>query len=93
MAAPEAAGRNGMSEWTDRLAAALDVTPLDAGQESSILKASREIAHRVERRDTPLSTYLLGVAVGQRAAASPDELQQVLDAALALLPPESTGSD
>jgi hypothetical protein len=82
-----------MSEWTDRLAAALEVTPLDAGAESSILKASREIAHRVERRDTPLSTYLLGVAVGQRAASTPDALKQVLDAALAMLPPEAPESD
>jgi hypothetical protein len=81
-----------MSEWTDRLATALEVTSLDAGQEASILKASREIAHRVERRDTPLSTYLLGVAVGQRGS-DPAALKQVLDAALALLPPEVPESD
>ena len=83
-----------MSEWTDELAEALGVAPLDAREESSILQASREIAHRVERRDTPLSTYLLGVAVGRRDAAStPDALRQVLDAALALLPPEEAESD
>ena len=80
-----------MSEWTDRLAEALGVTPHDEGQEASLLKASREIAHRVERRDTPLSTYLLGVAAGQRVAAGTPgaaAIREVVDAALALLPPE-----
>jgi hypothetical protein len=80
-----------MSEWTDRLAEALGVTPLDEAQQASLLNASREIAHRVERRDTPLSTYLLGVAAGQRVAAGTPgaaAIREVVDAALTLLPPD-----
>ncbi len=80
---------DGMSEWTDRLAEALGVPPIDDEQEATLLRASRDIAHRVERRDTPLSTYLLGVAVGQRVAGGtpePAASREVLEAALALLP-------
>jgi hypothetical protein len=57
-----------MSAWTDRLADTLSVAPLEADDEARILEASREIAHRVERKDTPLSTFLMGVAVGTLAA-------------------------
>jgi Domain of unknown function (DUF6457) len=57
-----------MSEWTDRLAEALTVEPLDPDDEARLLDASREIAHRVERKDTPLSSFLMGVAVGSMTA-------------------------
>jgi len=57
-----------MSEWTDRLAEALTVEPLDPDDETRLLDASREIAHRVERKDTPLSSFLMGVAVGSMTA-------------------------
>ena len=78
-----------MSDWTDRLAETLEVAPLDAAQQESLLHASREIAHRVERKETPLSAYLLGVAVGSRTAAGADPsdaLREAVDALLALLP-------
>lgn len=78
-----------MSEWTDGLAETLEVTRLDAGQQDVLLNVSREIAHRVERKETPLSTYLLGVAVGGRTAAGADPvdaLKEAVDATLALLP-------
>jgi len=81
-----------MSDWTDRLAETLGVPPLDAAQQSSLLNASREVAHRVERKETPLSTYLIGVAAGARIAggmSAPDALKEVMDAVLALLPPEA----
>ncbi len=79
-----------MSDWTDRLAETLEVTPLDADQQASLLEASREIAHRVERKETPLSAYLLGVAVGGRTAAGADPadaLREAVHALRALLPP------
>jgi Domain of unknown function (DUF6457) len=79
-----------MSEWTDRLAETLEVAPLDAGQQDALLHASREIAHRVERKETPLAAFLLGVAVGGRTAAGADPvdaLKEAVGAALALLPP------
>ncbi len=78
-----------MSEWTYRLAETLGVTRIDPAQESSLLRASREIAHRVERKDTPLTTYLIGVAVGTATAAGTDAgdaLNAALDAVLAALP-------
>lgn len=81
-----------MSEWTDRLARTLGVAPIDASLEGPLLDASREIAHRVERKDTPLSTYLLGVAAGARIADGSDPadaLREVVDALLASLPPPS----
>jgi len=81
-----------MSDWMDRLAETLEVAPLDADQQASLLRASREIAHRVERRETPLSTYLLGMAVGSRVAAGADPadaLSEVVSALLALLPADS----
>lgn len=79
-----------MSDWTDRLAETLEVARLDAGQQGTLLQASREIAHRVERREAPLSTFLLGLAVGGRTAAGADPadaLKEAVDATLALLPP------
>lgn len=79
-----------MSAWTDELALALGVAALDGSQEASLLRASREVAHRTERKDTPLSAYLAGVAAGARIAggADPAEAFAVVLAALhAALPP------
>ena len=81
-----------MSDWTDRLAETLGVATLDAEQQTSLLNASREIAHRVERKETPLSAYVLGVAAGTRIAAGADAataLRDVVDVLLAALPPEA----
>lgn len=79
-----------MSTWTDRLAATLGVDAIPAQREGALLKASREIAHRTERKDTPLSTYLLGVAVGVRQAAGEEPgaaLEAAIRAAMGALPP------
>lgn len=35
---------------------------------SPLLETAREVAHNVERKATPLTTYLIGVAVGQSNA-------------------------
>lgn len=74
-----------MSEWTDQLARTLGVAPIDAVLEGPLLKASREVAHRVERKDTPLSTYLLGVAAGGRIAAGSDPADALRDVVATLL--------
>ncbi len=78
-----------MSEWTDMLAARLSVTSLDEGEEQALLDAAREIAHRRERKDTPLSAYLVGVASGVKIAAgtAPSEAFTEAMAALATLLP------
>jgi hypothetical protein len=57
-----------VESWIDRLAAALGEDPPSAGETSDILTMARDVAHRVERKITPVSTYLLGIAVGRRLA-------------------------
>lgn len=79
-----------MSTWTDDLARTLGVAPIDGALVGPLLTASREVAHRVERRDTPLSTYLLGVAAGARIAGGAEPavaLREVVDILLEHLPP------
>jgi hypothetical protein len=61
-----------MESWIDQLAAALGQDPVDAAETSEILAVARDVAHRVERRLTPVSTYLLGVAVGRALAPGVD---------------------
>src|SRR5688572_11992570 len=53
--------------WLDVVARGLgiDVSP-DPGP---LLDAARDVAHNVERKATPLTTFLIGVAVGQRGAS------------------------
>lgn len=53
-----------MSGWTDRLAGELSVPAIEPDVEARLLDASREVAHRIERKDTPLSAFLIGMAVG-----------------------------
>jgi hypothetical protein len=57
-----------MEGWIDRLASAFGQEPASAGETSDILSIARDVAHGVERRITPVSTYLLGIAVGRRMA-------------------------
>jgi Domain of unknown function (DUF6457) len=80
-----------MSGWLDDLAGALGVDPLSNQEIGRLLPTAREIAHRLERKDTPLATFLLGMATGQRVEAGtarPDAFQEVVDVALARLPDE-----
>src|SRR5712691_11276216 len=84
--------RSSMSDWTDRLADTLGVARIEHGQEGPLLRASRDIAHRVERKDTPLTTYLIGLAVGSaigRGTAVGVALDDALATVLGALPPES----
>jgi uncharacterized protein DUF6457 len=57
-----------METWIDRLAEALGQEPTSAAETAEILTVARDVAHRVERKLTPVSTYLLGLAVGRRLA-------------------------
>mgnify|MGYP003694715563 CR=1 FL=1 len=47
-----------MSDWIDELAEALGVEALTAAETDHILRVARDVAHRVERRDTPLASFL-----------------------------------
>ena len=80
-----------MDAWIDRLAAALGEDPLTEGQTTRLLGSARDVAHRVERRITPLAAFLLGSATGRGLAggASRDAaLASTLEALEGLLPDE-----
>lgn len=63
-----------MESWIDRLATALGEEPLAPTEVDALLDAAREVAHGVERRVTPLTTFLLGVAVGRNRGKEPREV-------------------
>jgi hypothetical protein len=75
--------------WIDELATALGEEPVDAREAGAILKLARDVAHGVERKLAPLSTYLAGIHVGRRMAEGSSReqpLAEVLDASRALIP-------
>jgi hypothetical protein len=55
-----------MDDWLASLAITLGVDPLDEGQVGELLDVARDVAHRVERKATPMATFLLGAAVQRR---------------------------
>ena len=73
-----------MDTWIDELAGALGEEPLTAAETSRLLDAARDVAHRVERKMTPLSAFVIGCAVGRRLANGGDR-GEALDAALGRL--------
>lgn len=70
-----------MQAWIDRLAETLGEERLTEAESTRLLAAAREVAHRVERKTTPLAAFLLGSAVG-RTIASGAGRSDALDAAL-----------
>ena len=79
-----------MSGWIDELADALGVEALDSPESERILRVARDVAHRVERKDTPLAAFLLGMDVARRTAggtARGDALDEAIAITDALLPP------
>jgi hypothetical protein len=91
-----------MEAWIDELAVALGQEPVSASETSEILTVARDVAHRVERKLTPVSTYLLGLAVGRRLAEAGGDRRAALETEASTLrstlPPEeaadaSPGSD
>jgi hypothetical protein len=79
-------------QWIDRLAEALGEEPPSSAEADRLLEAAREVAHRVERKATPLAAYLLGAAAGRRMAAGMEredataEVLRVLDGELPQAP-------
>ena len=73
-----------MDGWIDELAGTLALEPLSQEGTSKLLAASRDVAHGVERRITPLSTFLIGRAVERRIALGA-EAEQALADVLALV--------
>jgi hypothetical protein len=83
-----------MDTWMEELAEALGERPLDRVESGALLRLSREVAHGVERKFAPLSTFLVGAAVGRRVAAGEDRGEAFADAvaaALGVIPPGGEG--
>ena len=81
-------------EWLDRLAEALGEEPLTGQEVDRLLRISREVAHRVERKATPLAAYLVGAAVGravERGSAREAAFDGAFDAVLVRLPDPPPG--
>jgi len=65
--------------WLDEVAGALDISLeglLPAATQEELLTLTGEIAHNVVRLAVPLSSYLIGVAVGR--GASPQEAMRIV---------------
>lgn len=79
-------------DWIDEAAAALAQEPLSESEVTTLLSTARTVAHRVERKVTPLSAFLLGCAVGRGRADGNATRAELLHEAVsqleALLPPE-----
>lgn len=58
--------------WIDDLAGALGEEGLNEADTETLLATARDVAHRVERKSTPLATFLLGLAVARATGAGED---------------------
>jgi Domain of unknown function (DUF6457) len=79
-------------DWLERLAEGLGEPPISAQETDRLLRISRDVAHRVERRATPLAAFLAGVAVGSgvaRGSGREAAFDAALDAVLVRLPDPS----
>jgi Domain of unknown function (DUF6457) len=70
-----------LNQWLSTLSAGLEISDvrLDHDAVQTLLEVARDSAHEVERVAAPLTTFLVGVAVGRgatlgRAAATTTEL-------------------
>jgi hypothetical protein len=81
-----------MSEWIDDLATACGQQPLTDPETEELLRIAREVAHRVERKGTPLAAFLLGMHVAERVASGApraEALAEGIGVIEGLLPPPS----
>ena len=79
-----------MDNWIDELARALGEEPLTDAETTQLLDTARDVAHRVERKFTPLSAFVIGCAVGRELAAGAERagtLSATLERVAALIPP------
>jgi hypothetical protein len=61
-------GTQGGIEWVNGLASELRLDPLSKHEADHCLSVARDVAHRVERKATPLAMYVVGLAVGRQLA-------------------------
>ena len=77
-------------DWLDRLATTFGIDPLGPDEANDLLDAARDVAHGVERKITPLASFLLGMRVQERIAAGTsreDALAEALAELRRALPP------
>jgi hypothetical protein len=65
--------------WIDELAAELGEDPLTQDEVVRLLGAARDVAHRVERKTTPLAAFLLGTAIGRAEGSGMDRPRAMAD--------------
>lgn len=58
-----------MTAWIDELAETFALEPLSDAETDRLLRIARDVAHRVERKGTPLAAFLMGMDVASRVAA------------------------
>jgi uncharacterized protein DUF6457 len=67
-------------DWLEDYAAALGASPLGADERRGLLQLAREVAHRTERVNAPLSTYLAGRFVAERVRSGAEPADAVREA-------------
>lgn len=80
-----------MEQWIDELARTLGEEPLTPIETVRLLDVARDVAHRVERKMTPISAFMIGCAVGRelaRGITRTEALTEALSRLDATLPPE-----
>jgi hypothetical protein len=83
-----------MEGWIDELAEALGEEALTREEANDLLGAARDVAHRVERKITPLAAFLLGSSVGRATSGGDtraEALRRALETAEGLLPAQPDG--
>jgi hypothetical protein len=81
-----------MDNWIEGLARNLGEAPLTSAETTQLLSAAGDVAHRVERKMTPLSAFVVGCAVGRRLADGADRTEALSDTLKrleSLLPPQA----
>ncbi|HZD17209.1 MAG TPA: DUF6457 domain-containing protein [Actinomycetota bacterium] len=79
-----------MEAWIDQLAESLGEDTLSEVETARLLSVARDVAHRVERKITPLASFLLGCAAGRSmagGASRADAIAAAMDTVRGLLPP------
>ena len=68
-----------MTEWIDELAATFALQPLTGDETDRLLRVARDVAHRVERKGTPLAAFLMGMDVASRVAGGASRASAIND--------------
>jgi hypothetical protein len=65
-----------LDEWVTELCRALDLQ--DDVDTDALLEVARDVAHGVERRAAPVTTYLIGLAVGRAGGGADAERNAIV---------------